>query len=71
MILASISMETDVGQIRFASAWESGGVSKPSPCFEPLDVYFHRNQSGNEGSGHESACWGVHPSQCLTAQEPC
>lgn len=58
MIPASVSIETDVGQIRFVNAWEAGGVSKPSPCFEPSDVYFHRNQSGNEGSGRESACWG-------------
>lgn len=56
---ASVSMETDVGQIGFVNASESGGVSEPSPCFEPSDVYFHRNQSGNEGSSHESACWVV------------
>lgn len=68
---ASVSMATDGGQIGFVNALESGGVSEPSPCFEPADVYFHRNQSGNEGSSHESACWVVSPRQGMRAWEPC
>lgn len=68
---ASISMATDGGQIEFVNALESGGVSEPSPCFEPADVYFHRNQNGNEGSSHESACWVVRPRQGMRAWETC